>query len=90
MTYYKHYTLRKMKFVWFNAAGKRCGETHHRAKLSDAEVDLILYLRAEGLSYGAIAAKWDAGMTISKSTVRDICTGKIRAQQPVCCRRVSV
>ena len=65
-----------------NAAGKRIGESHHRAKLSDEEVDTILYLRDEGLSYAQIAAKWDDDMRISKSTVRDICLGRIRAQMP--------
>lgn len=72
----------QMKLVGFNDKGKRCGETHHRAKLSDADVDLILYLHIEGLTFTAIAAKFDDGMTISKSTVRDICRGKIRAQYP--------
>lgn len=71
-----------VKLVAINEQGKRIGETHHRAKLSDADVDCILELRAAGLSFGAIASKWDAGVTISKSTVRDICTGRIRAQTP--------
>jgi hypothetical protein len=73
-----------MKFVGFNDAGRRCGETHHRAKFSDQEVELILYLRAEGLSFAAIAAKWDDddGKTMSPSTARAICTGRIRAQHP--------
>jgi len=71
----------KPKRVAVNAAGYRVGEGHHRSKLSDEDVDLILYLRDEGLSYAAIANKWDDGVTISKSTVRDICLGRIRAQQ---------
>jgi len=68
--------------VAINEQGKRIGETHHRAKLTNLDVDCILELRAAGLSYGAIAAKWDEGVSISKSTVRDICTGRIRAQTP--------
>lgn len=72
-----------MKRVGYNADGLRCGETHHRAKLTDEEVDTILYLHGEGLSFAAIAAKWDAGVAISKSTVRDICRGKIRVERPV-------
>lgn len=71
----------KTKRVAVNAAGYRVGEDHHRSKLSDEDVDTILYLRDEGLSYAAIAAKWDEDVTISKSTVRDICLGRIRAQQ---------
>lgn len=70
------------KQVAVNAAGYRVGQSHHRAKLSDEDVELILYLRDEGLSYAAIAGKFDDGMTISKSTVRDICLGRIRAQIP--------
>lgn len=65
-----------------NARGFRIGESHHRAKLTEDDVDLILYLRDEGLSYAAIASKFDDGMTVSKSTVRDICQGRIRAQTP--------
>lgn len=65
-----------------NARGFRIGESHHRAKLTEDDVDLILYLRDEGLSYAAIAGKFDDGMTVSKSTVRDICQGRIRAQTP--------
>lgn len=70
------------KIVAVNAAGYRIGEGHHRAKLTDADIDLILYLRDEGLSYAEIAAKFDDGLTVSKSTVRDICLGRIRAQLP--------
>lgn len=72
-----------MKKVGFNSFGRRCGETHHRAKLSDIEVVQILELREAGYSFGAIAAKWDAGITISRETVRDICNGRIRNQVPV-------
>ncbi len=70
------------KLIAVNARGHRVGESHHRAKLSDADVDLILYLRDAGLTYAAIAAKFDDGISISKSTVRDICLGRIRAQHP--------
>ena len=68
------------KQVAVNAAGYRIGEGHHRAKLTEEDIDLILYLRDEGLSYACIAGKFDDGMTVSKSTVRDICQGRIRAQ----------
>jgi hypothetical protein len=70
------------KIFAVNTRGYRVGESHHRAKISDADVLLILELRAAGLSYRAIAAKWDDGVTISRSTVRDICLGRIRAQYP--------
>lgn len=65
-----------------NMRGYRIGESHHRAKLTEEEIDTILYLRDAGLSYAQIAAKWDDGVRISKSTVRDICTGRTRAQTP--------
>ena len=68
------------KILADNAKGCRIGESHHRAKLTDLDVELILYLRAEGLSYGQIARKFDDGVQVSKSTVRDICRGLIRSQ----------
>lgn len=73
---------RLRRLVRINEGGRRIGEDHHRAKLSDADVDQILALRDAGLSYGKIAAKFDdiAENGIGKSTVRDICTGRIRAQ----------
>lgn len=59
-----------------NEGGRRIGETHHRARLSDGAVDQILALHDGGMSYGKIAVKFDC----AKSTVRDVCTGRIRAQ----------
>ena len=66
--------------VAVNEKGYRIGETHHRAKLTDADIDTIMELRDAGLTYAQIAAKWDDGVTISKSTVRDVIKGRIRAQ----------
>lgn len=78
--------------VAVNGRGYRIGETHHRAKLTDAEIETILELRDAGLTYAAIAAKWDEvetvngvelpGKRISKSTVRDVLKGRIRGQLP--------
>lgn len=68
--------------VGTNDRGYRVGESHHRAKLTDADIETILYLRDAGLSYRQIADKWDDGETISPSTVRDVCSGRIRAQAP--------
>lgn len=70
--------------VALNNCGKRIGETHHRAKLTDLDVDAILELRDAGLTYAQIAAKWDDGVAISRSTVRDICKGLTRGQ--IVCR----
>lgn len=70
-----------MRSVWFNEGGRRIGESHHRAKLSDTEVEQICAMREAGMSYGKIAKKFDdIPGGIAKSTVRDICTGRIRAQ----------
>jgi hypothetical protein len=68
--------------VAVNSEGRRIGDSHPRAKLTDAEVEAILELRDFGLSYAAIAAKWDDTVRISKSTVRDICKGLTRGQIP--------
>ena len=71
--------------VGVNERGRPVGESHAMAKLSDADVELILELWDEGrgLSYGAIARKFDDEVTVSKSHVRDICQGRRRGQQPV-------
>ena len=75
--------------VGLNAGGYRVGETHHRAKLKDADIELIHYLREAGLSYAEIASKFDDGtLGVSKSTVRDVCSGRIRSQAPVAYRKV--
>lgn len=70
-----------MAATWINDLGRRIGESHHRSKLSDADVGLIYGLRDAGLSYGQIAMKLDhIPGGVAKSTVRDVCTGRIRAQ----------
>lgn len=71
-----------------NERGARVGETHHRAKLTDADIWQILELRDAGLSYREIAEKFDdIPGGISKSTVRDIVKCRIRAQVPSGYRR---
>jgi hypothetical protein len=47
---------------------------HHRAKMDMEDVQLILALRDHGLSYKAIAEKFECGI----STVRDITKGRTR------------
>ena len=75
-------------FVAINAIGCRVGETHHRAKLTDSDIWQILELREMGLSYRAIAEKFDdIPGGISKSTVRDIVKCRIRAQVPTSFKR---
>ena len=59
-------------YLGLTRQGKRVGETHPRAKLSDADIDLIRELGDPDdpghLSYAVIADKFD----VSKSTIRDI------------------
>lgn len=61
--------------VGVNDAGRVVGQDHHRAKLTDHDVDLIVNLRAHGMRYGEIAAKFD----VSVSTVESVCTGRRRS-----------
>ena len=79
------------KMVFVNDQGKRIGQDHHRAKLTDSDIDLIFELRDAGLSYLEIAGKFDdIEGGISRSTIRDIIKGRRRAQLPAATRRVLV
>lgn len=57
-----------------NEKGYRIGESHHKAKVTNHEVDLILALNAAGFGYKRIAQKFD----ISVPSVRDIIKGRRR------------
>ncbi len=72
------------RLVGLTDKGSRVGETHHRAKLTDADVEQIFALREFGLSYRQIAEKFDdiAPGGIAKATVRDVLKFRIRAQVP--------
>ena len=59
-----------------NENGRRIGEDHQRAKMTDAEVDLLLAMRDDGWSYGSLARKFE----VSKSQVRNIVQGRQRCQ----------
>lgn len=63
-----------------NERNLRIGESHPRAKLTDAEVDQLVADRgpevAPLMSYGELAAKWG----ISKASVRDMIKGRRRGQ----------
>lgn len=61
-----------------NAKGLRIGEGHPRSVLTDNEVDVLLELRAEGYGYKRLARHFD----VSRTTVRNICSGKYRSQTP--------
>ena len=61
-----------------NAEGRRIGDSHHHAKLTNGEVELILQLHESGLGYKRIAIK----MEVSKSQIRNIILGRKRCQSP--------
>lgn len=72
---------RARRLIKVNDGGRRIGEDHHRAKLSDADVELVLRLHEGGLGYARIAQKFDdIPGGVAKSTIRDICTAQTRAQ----------
>lgn len=66
--------LGRRRLLQFSDEGRRIGETHHKAVLSDHEVQLLLELREEGKTYSWLAMKFE----ISKMTVRSICRGRTR------------
>jgi hypothetical protein len=74
------------KLVALNEKGARIGQEHPGAKLTDAEVAVLLDLRDEGFSYSWLAAKFE----VSKSCARWICTGRNRSQTVARTIRVSV
>ena len=65
----------KVLRIKVNEAGRRVGETHHRSKLSDADVDLMRDLHEDhGLWYDRLSKRFG----VAKSTVRDIVTYRHR------------
>ncbi len=62
--------------VAVNENGKRIGEDHHRAKLTNHEVELIREMHEGGWGYGRLAAKFD----VAKSTIQYLCNGQRRNQ----------
>jgi hypothetical protein len=80
------------KRVAVNAGGRRVGETHQRAKLTDADVIMIIELHEAGLGYRQIAKKFDdmvidpatgtevPGYRPAWTTIRDVVKGNTRAQ----------
>ena len=74
------------KLVSLNEDGRRIGQSHPRAKLLDSEVEQVLALLESGLSYAAVAGKFD----VSKGCVAHIATGRRRGQAVARTVRVSV
>lgn len=71
-----------VKRIAVNERGYRIGTSHPKCKLSDAVIELILELRDAGLSYQAIADKFDDPdePSVSKSMVYQVCQGLKRSQ----------
>lgn len=66
--------------VGVNEAGRRVGESHQNAKLSDDDVRLILELHGyHGMGYKKLASKFDVG----SACIQKICNGSRRARAPV-------
>lgn len=62
-----------------NDRGRRIGETHHNALISDAQVDRMRDRHEDdGAGYRKIAREFGVALT----TVRKICTYERRAQTP--------
>lgn len=74
----KDYTPSRKTHVAINDKGRRIGQGHPRAKLTDHEVDLIRELIDGGMSLRQIAAKFE----VSKSQVHRIGVCEHRAQSP--------
>lgn len=72
--------------ITVNEDGRRVGESHPRAKLTDHEVELIRQLLDEGgLTQKGIADKFD----VSYSTVKSISCCRRRAQTPARVKRIA-
>ncbi len=76
--------MEKTQYVHIGEYGKRIGETHGRAKLSDHEIDLVRQLKEEGMPATEIAEK----MEISKRYVYKLANYERRASVVAEYRRV--
>ena len=57
------------------ATGHRIGESHHRARMTDGDVELARQLREQGQSYSAVARVFDDyNPPITKHYIRNITT----------------
>lgn len=80
-------TAHKTVMVALNECGKRIGETHQNAKLTDAMVESIRDLHEyENQGYTQIARS----LGMSYNTIKKICTYERRAQRPERWKRVAV
>lgn len=75
------------KLVAVNSNGQVIGEDHHKANLSNHEVDLIRELFEDGMTYKVIAEKFE----VSRSTIAMICRYERRSHTiaEFRCQRIS-
>lgn len=66
------------RLIAVTARGSRVGQDHHRAKLSNAQIDALLALRDEGWSYGRLCIKF----SVPKASVAAWCQLRRRATTP--------
>ena len=59
---------------FYAQSGNLIGQSHHKAVLTDHEVDLMLELRDEGKTYGWLSEKFE----IPVVSVKSICSGRTR------------
>jgi len=70
--------MKRVQYVAVNDAGRRIGESHPRAQLTDHEVDLIRELIESGMSLREVAKKFE----VSFSLAGQIARYEVRAQTP--------
>jgi DNA-binding NarL/FixJ family response regulator len=71
--------------VAVNESGRRVGQDHHRAKLTNRDVELIRKLKEDGMSVRKIAERFD----VSTSTIEKISYYSIRNQFPTRFKQVT-
>lgn len=76
--------MRAARVVGVNERGFRIGEDHGRAKLSDSDVESMVFLRASGVAYGRLAEIFEC----SKSHAFRIVNCQLRAQRATEWRRL--
>lgn len=62
--------------IQYNEKGYRIGQMHHRAKLTDRDVELIFQMQADGISLNQISKK----MGCCYATVWKVANGFVRGE----------
>lgn len=65
-----------MQLVAVNEIGRRVGDSHHNAKLTNHEVEMLIGMHGDGLGYRRLSIMFE----VSKSLVRNIIKGRARCQ----------